>query len=502
MKYLTPLILALAAACSGSAKQPNILFIAVDDLKPILGVYGTPIPTPNIDRIADRGTTFLNAHCQQAICAPSRASLMTGKRPDGTGVWDLKTKLREAMPGALTLPEYLQTLGYHTAGVGKIFDPRSVDKGGDSPSWSQPYRQTWHLQYDEVTGKPAAHYHNPKSRTAAKEAEAAGKSSWSAVNRYLLQQDAWPAWEAEAVPDDAYDDGAIAAYAVDELGKLAAREEPFFFAVGFKKPHLPFVAPKKYWDIFDPDGIELADFQRQALNGPNIAYHSWNELRSYSGIPQRGPVDEATEKQLIHGYYACVAYIDAQVGKILDQLEALDLNEDTIVVFWGDHGFHLGDHGLWCKHSNFEQATRVPLIIAPHQGRRGRTTGMPVELIDLFPTLVELAGLPQPENLDGLSLVPTLQRGKEDLRDFAVSQFPRGSAMGYALRTGRFRFVAWYKTEGEAADGKGEVMATELFDYKNDPLETRNLAGEPQYAQISAELQARLSEFLQDYAAR
>jgi iduronate 2-sulfatase len=504
LKCLLPLTFVLAAGVS-AADKPNILFIAIDDLKPMVAAYGENIPTPAFDRIAAQGTTFLNAHCQQAVCGPSRASLMTGKRPDYTRVWDLQTEIRSIHPDILTLPQYMKSHGYFSAGVGKIYDPRSVDKGADTASWSQPYRQTWHLKYDATTGKPSAHYQDPRIKELATEAEAMGEKGWGPINRYLLKKDAWPAVEAVDVPDDAYDDGAIAAYAVSELAKLATRDEPFFFAVGFKKPHLPFVAPKKYWDLFDRESLELALFQRQAVNSPDLAYHNWPELRSYSGIPAEGELDEATQRELIHGYYACVAYIDAQIGKIIDQLDTLDLADDTIIVLWGDHGFHLGDHGLWCKHSNLEHATRVPLIIAAPQGKAGQLSTMPVELIDIFPTLCDLTDLELPTHLDGVSLAPVLTEGAGNIREFAVSQYPRSGHMGYALRTERFRYVAWYENLGkddEAADGSGTPVATELYDYKHDPRETRNLANEIVYAEISAELGTKLTQFLQDYSKK
>ncbi len=486
-----------------AADRPNVLFIAIDDLKPLIGTYGEAVPTPAIDRIAAQGTTFLNAHSQQAVCGPSRASLMTGKRPDFTQVWDLKTKIREINPDIVTIPQHFKTHGYHTAGVGKIYDPRSVDKGADAASWSQPYKQTWHLKYNEATGKPTGHYQSSKSKALAAEAEAKGKKGWNSVNKYLFANDGWPAVESEDVPDDAYDDGAIGAYAVKELNELAQRDEPFFLAVGFKKPHLPFVAPKKYWNLFDRDSLDLAAFQRKALNSPDIAYHNSEELRAYNGVPATGALDEATQRKLIHGYYACIAYIDAQIAKILDQLKALDLDDNTIIILWGDHGFHLGDHGLWCKHTNFENATRVPLIISAPQSKRNTTSTMPVELTDLFPTLCELAEIETPNNLDGVSLVATLNKGNDDIREFALSQYPRYQHMGYALRTERFRYVAWYANQkDQGADGHTAPVSTELYDYKLDPLEKRNLANEAAYAEISQDLGTQLTQFLQHYTQK
>ncbi len=471
-----------------AADKPNILFIAIDDLKPTIGAYSETLPTPAMDRIAAQGTTFLNAHCQQAVCGPSRASVMTGKYPDFTRVWNLKTKIRDIHPNILTLSQHFKNNGYYAVGMGKIYDPRSVDKGGDTRSWSNPYTQTWHLNYNPVTGKPTGHYHNAKSKQIAAKL---GNSKWNALNKKLFKSDAWPVVEAEAVPDDAYDDGAIAAHAVTTLTELARKKQPFFLAVGFKKPHLPFVAPKKYWDLFDPQAIELAPYQQAPSGAPSYALHNSSELRSYNGIPPKGSIDEATQRKLIHGYYACVAYIDAQIGKILDQLDQLGLAENTIIALWGDHGWHLGDHGLWCKHTNYEQATRVPLIISK-PGGNAQTTRMPAELTDLFPTLCELAGIQIPDTLDGTSLAPSIHNKKNLTRKFAISQFPRGKKMGYALRNERYRFVAWFETGGTGAKPGQRITATELYDYATDPLEQRNLSKDPKYKTTVAQLSKQL----------
>ena len=476
-----------------AAERPNVLFIAVDDLKPTLGAYTDEVPTPSIDRLAAQGTTFQNAHCQQAVCGPSRASLMTGKYPDFTRVWDLKTQIRDIHPDIVTLPQYFKQQGYITSGVGKIYDPRTVDKEADKVSWSERYAQTWHLDYNAETGKPIGHYHNAKSKALAAEAEAQGMTGWSPINKYLFNNDGWPVVESEDLPDDAYDDGAIAKYAVKELAKLAKKEDPFFLAVGFKKPHLPFVAPTKYWELFDRDAIKLAPFQEHAEGSPTYAWHDSNELRSYNGVPASGPLDEATQRKLIHGYYASVAYIDALIGTILDQLEALNLDDNTVIVFWGDHGWHLGDHGIWCKHTNYEQATRVPLIITT-PGAQKQDSNMPAELVDLFPTLCDLAGLPKPNNLDGVSLAPTITAENHSVRAVALSQFPRGSKMGYALRSERFRYIAWYEVGKNDGAQKGDtITATELYDYQVDPLEKRNRVNDPEYAKVVAAMQQELS---------
>ena len=478
-----------------TAKGPNILFIAVDDLKPTFGAYGSVVSTPAMDRIAAQGTTFLNAHCQQAVCGPSRASLMTGKYPDFTKVWDLKTKIRDIRPNILTLTQHFKNNGYHAVGMGKIFDPRSVDQGSDKRSWSEPYTQNGHLNYNSVTGEPIGHYHNPKSKSIAAGLE---NTNWNAVNRKLFENDAWFTVEAEDVPDDAYYDGAIAAHAVGTLSRLATKKQPFFLAIGFKKPHLPFVAPKRYWDIFNRETIELAPYQKAPKGAPSYALHDSSELRSYNGVPVQGPIDADTQRELIHGYYACVAYIDAQIGKILDQLERLGLAENTIIALWGDHGWHLGDHGLWCKHTNYEQATRVPLIISA-PGNKAQTTSMPAELVDLYPTLCDLAGIQIPDDLDGTSLAPTIQDKNQLTREFAISQFPRGQRMGYALRNERYRLVAWFNTSGDGAKPGDPIHATELYDYTEDPLEQKNLSNDPQYKPVVTQLSNKLFSIIKTF---
>jgi arylsulfatase A-like enzyme len=484
----------------GAKEQPrrkNILFIAVDDLKPVLGAYGEQTHTPAMDKLAGNGTLFLNAHCQQAVCGPTRASLLTGMRPDYTRVWDLKTQIRDIRPDIVTLPQHFKANGYVTAGVGKIFDPRTVDSGVDTVSWSLPFGKTWELDFDATHGPAAAHYQDPAIKALAAEAEANGISGWGKLNKYLLERDAWPAYESADVPDNAYDDGAIADKGVQWIGELSAGDQPFFIAVGFKKPHLPFVAPKKYWDLYDRDSIELAGFQKRAEGSPGFAYHTFPELRSYCGIPAKGAVDPELQRTLIHGYYACVSYIDAQVAKLMKALEEAGVADETVIVLWGDHGFHLGDHGLWCKHTNYEQATRVPLIFAGPGVREGLRNTSPVEFLDIFPTLCDLAGIDSIDTLQGTSLGPLLEGSKARVKPYAVSQYPRPGKMGYALRTERYRYVAWYKTaDGVVPDGSQAPVGEELFDYGADPQERVNLIGNKTYADKVPKLRGALQDFL------
>lgn len=502
MKRLLMSLLLLSTAAL--AEKPNILFIAVDDLKPMLGCYGDPdIKTPNIDKLAKRGTVFLNNACQQSVCAPSRASLMTGTYPDTTKVYDLKTQIREANPDTLTLPEYFRSQGYQTTGAGKIYDPRSVDNNFDEKSWSQPFRQHGPDEYyAKGYKKPKLGHHDPEVEKQNRELKTYMKKNDIKKSDKKVYQDLLlkfpkvkPLTECLDVPDAAYDDGAFAQCALAQMKKLNKEAKPFFLAVGFKKPHLPFVAPKKYWDLYDPDDIELAEFQEMPKNAPDFAFQdSWELRGSYSGVAP-GPIPAAQQREMIHGYRACVTYIDAQVGLLLDQLKALGLDKNTVVVLWGDHGFHLGDHGMFCKHSNYEQAVRSPLIFAvPGQKAKGTKTESPSEFVDIFPTLCELAGLPIPGSVEGKSLVSILGNPEAMVREAAMEQFPRNDMMGYTLRDKRYRYVKWVKNDYKNGGVHGPTVATELYDYKVDPLETENLVSHPEYKDVVATFEKRFRE--------
>ncbi len=494
IKQLT-VFLSLAGFAACGEPKPNILFIGVDDLKPMLGCYGDPdILTPHIDKLASKGTVFLNNACQQAVCAPSRASLMTGTYPDTTKVYDLKTQMREAKPDTLTLPEYLRRHGYETTGCGKIYDPRSVDDSFDAPSWSQPFLQNVPSEYlAQGFDKSEGGYHDPevkKQNMALKEylkANGIKKSDKKATEAASQQfPKVKPLTECLDLPDDAYDDGAFANCAIAQMEKLAKGGKPFFLAVGFKKPHLPFVAPATYWDLYDPAKIQLAPFQKLPAGAPEFAYQdSWEIRGSYSGVPLEGPIPEAMQREMIHGYRACVSYTDAQIGKVLAKLDALGLAENTIVVLWGDHGWHLGDHGMFCKHTNYEQAVRSPLIFAtPKQKTKGAKTVAPSEFVDIFPTLCDLAGVPVPKGIEGLSLTTILDDPSASVREAAMGQFPRHQSMGYTLRDPRYRYVKWV---GEAG---GALLATELYDLEKDPLETVNQASNPEFADVVARFES------------
>ena len=483
--------------------RPNILMIAVDDLKPMLGCYGDEeILTPHLDQLAERGTVFLNNACQQSVCAPSRVSLMTGTYPDTTKVYDLKTQMREANPQTLTLPEYLVEQGYETTGTGKIYDPRSVDKQYDAASWSQPFRlYKVDAFFAEGHPQPKGGYHDlevgkqKKAMKAYMKKNAIEPSQRNAYQQLLVRFPmVKPLTECLDLPDDAYEDGAFAKSAIQQMEVLAKGDKPFFLAVGFKKPHLPFVAPKKYWDLYDRSTIQLAEFQQMPKGAPDFAFQdSWELRGSYSNV-KPGPIPAEQQRKMIHGYRACVSYIDAQVGLVLGKLKELGLEKNTIIVFWGDHGFHLGDHGMFCKHSNYEQAVRAPLIFAaPSQTMKGMTTESPSELVDIFPTLCELAGIPIPTRVEGTSLVPILHNPNAIVRESAMEQYSRKNIMGYTLRDKRYRYIKWVKkkTQGEVY---GAAVATELYDYAADPLETVNQAANPEYAAVVEKFEAQFRE--------
>ena len=470
----------MATACvqarPGHAR-PNVLFIAVDDLKPLLGCYGDKtIKSPNIDRLSARGVLFERAYCNQAVCAPSRNALMTGLRPQTLGIYDLGTNFRNAVPDAVTLPQSFMKAGYRTEAIGKIMH---VGQGNheDAASWSVP-----HVHPSGGYASQAAIAERRKQMREARDRGVAAKDIGTQVKG--------PATESAAVPDNAYGDGKIADEAIKRLQAAKAKPgQPFFLALGFYKPHLPFSAPKKYWDLYNPAVFRLAQPQTPPQGAPAFAPQYGGELRQYAGIPKRGPLPDALQRHLIHGYHAAASYADAQVGRVLDALDATGLSKNTIIVLWGDHGWHLGDHGMWCKHTNYEQAARIPLIVAAPGLKRGIRTSSLVETVDLYPTLCELAGVAPPaaQKLEGISLVPILKDPRARTRESIIHVYPRGEVLGRAIRTARHRLVEW-KKPGAPAD----TAAFELYDYQTDPLETRNLAAEQ--PQVLAQLRAILAQ--------
>jgi arylsulfatase A-like enzyme len=482
------------------SQKKNILFIAIDDMKPILGAYGDDFAiSPNIDKLADEGVVFDNNHCQYAVCGPSRASLLSGQRPDQTKILDLKTKIRAKRPNVTTLPQHFKQSGYNTYGVGKIYDPRSVDKKQDEPSWTK-YILPNQLKYHEgYKGPELSYYQKPENRKRIAELrkEAIDKEiPKKKRNKYIMKRFK-PAYENADVPDDAYQDGAIVNSGIELMKEAKNNGKPFFLAVGFKRPHLPFNAPTKYWDMYDESKVPLAEFQQKVLGGYKKAYHSSPELRTYN-IPgytyeiEQGlvKIPEKYQRTLIHGYYAATTYIDAQVGKLMAELKKQGLDKNTIVILWGDHGWHLGDHSLWNKHSDFEQATRSPMIIMDPSIGKKITVTTPTEFVDIYPTLCDLAGIDAPNNLAGTTLKPLIDGSKTRVKKYAVSEITRGKIIGYTLRYDRYRLTTWVGNNPRYAKklNKNNILAEELYDYKTDPLETVNLAKDPKYKDIIKEL--------------
>ena len=485
----------------GGKKRPNILFIVVDDLKPVLECYGnTDVKTPGMDKLAQEGVMFENAYCQQAVCAPSRISFFTGKRPDRTKVFDLHTHMRDMNPDIITAPQFFKSYGYTTVGLGKLMHGA---KRNDPVSWSIHYKKDEKLKYAEGYSCPAVDkYQNPEIIKLVNQANEQNLN-WRKTKKLLQENNLYPSTECLDVPDDAYADGAIAEQGIRYMKNLSKKGAPFFLALGFHKPHLPFAAPKKYWDMYKEDEIKTAAFQKHSENSPAFAYHTWGELRAYSDIPNEGGLPINKQKQVIHGYWASVSYVDAQVAKVLKALKELGLEENTIVVLWGDHGWHLGDHALWCKHSNFEQATKVPFIIkAPGYAKNKKASTM-TELVDVFPTLAEYAGLKIPNYLEGKSLIPVLKNPETQIKDYAISQYFRGkNIMGYSLRTKRYRLTLWLKGDFKHEDlfRNPNIAAIELYDYEKDPLEKVSLANDPKYSEIKEELKTKLLKLLNEQA--
>ena len=436
------------------ADRPNVLFIAIDDMRPMLGAYGyEEIKSPNIDKLASQGTVFLNAACQFPVCGPSRASILTGLRPETTGIMDLKTKMRDINPDIVTLPQHFKNNGYTTASAGKIFDPRCVDSRakGDEISWSLPYMEG---PKSDVPPMPSSKY---------------------VTGNYDL-------------PDEAFPDGRILKGGLEYLAKVAGKDEPFFLAVGFKKPHLPFIAPKRFWDMYDPDKIKLEEYQKPARN--NSGYGNWSsgETRGYGGVPKEGIVPDDIQRNMIHGYRACVSWVDFLIGKLLAELDATGERDNTIIVLWGDHGFHLGDHGIWGKHTTFEEAIRAPLLIIDPRIGKSIKTEAPVEFTDVYPTLCELAGLPAPELTHGMSLVECLSDKSVTPRTISTAIHKAGGAYGYTVRSKRFRYIEWIDTKS------AKLVGRDLFDFEKDPLGKENMAVNPEYKDVVEYLSSQLHE--------
>lgn len=473
--YVCCLFLHVLVGGAVADEAPNVLFIAIDDLRPALGCYGDPLAqSPNIDRLASEGRLFQGAYAQQAVCGPSRASLMTGRVPDAIRVWHNRHLFRDTLPDAVTLPQLFKQHGYHTVSIGKTFSGNPKEE--DPASWSEPF---------VLRGEGWETYADPES------VRGSGKGL---------------PYEAADVPDEGYIEGKMTRMAVERLAQFKQAQQPFFLAVGYFKPHLPFNAPKRYWDMYDPAQFALQDQAEEVDGAPKLAYHTHRELGGYVGVPKDEDVTEAEALALRHGYYACVSYVDAQVGKLLEALEDLDLARNTLVVLWGDHGFALGEVSRWCKGTNFEVDTRVPLIVrVPGMSAPGVPTPSLVELVDIYPTLAEIAGLPAPNDLDGRSFAALLENPAALAREAVVSQFTRPwnarepEVMGYSIRSQAYRYTRWIEWE------EGAVLAEEFYDYTDEhsvetngasSFEIRNVVDDPRQGHALERMRSMLDQRL------
>ncbi len=462
----------------GAAESPNVLFIVADDLNCAIEPYGDAAAiTPNLNRLAARGVVFDRAYCQQAVCNPSRSSFLTGLRPNTVGVDDLRKYFRDTVDrsrSVVTLPEHFLRAGYFCQNFGKMF--HNMGDTQDRRSWS----------VDEVLHK------GPHSEDTVYRSKAG--------NRKLSIKA--PVTEAHDVPDTAYRDGVIAELAAEAIRSHPPAGKPFFLGVGFWRPHLPFVAPKKYWDMYDFDNVLMPVPADPPIDAPTIALHESREIAGYGDKRTSDTFSSEDIRRFRHGYYASISFLDAQVGKLLDALENSPHADNTIVVFTSDHGFHIGEHSLWGKTTNFELDARVPLIIASPQytETRGNHTSAICELIDLYPTLAELANIPVGDalGLEGASQVPVLKNLDADVKHFALTQHQQpfyGSsknweAIGYSLRNARWRYTEWRSIRD------GDVVATELYDYSSNPNETRNVAGLERYSNVVESLSSQLNTLM------
>ncbi len=462
-------LLLLVPLFAHGKNNKNILFIAIDDLRPALGCFDDPIAkTPCLDSFAEKGIVFKNTYCQQAVSGPSRASLLTGLYPDQIGVTDLKTHFREKCPDIITLPQFFKNNGYHAAGIGKIFhgSPRTQD----SLSWTVP-------PLYNLAGKKEE-YLLPQNQTGRKEA----------------------AVEVPDADEHRFIDGKVTREALTALEQFGKSGTPFFLAVGYIKPHLPFSMPRKYWEWYDDTDFRPVHTRASNLATiPSIAFHNSEELRGYTDINNSGELAEDKAWELLRGYYACVSFIDAQIGMLLTQLKTMNLDKNTVVVIWGDNGFHWGEQGMWCKSTNFEAACKVPLLIYdPEHSADPQVIENHVELIDIYPTLLEMCGFNSLNHLSGESLLPLITN-KEDGKERAFSQFPRPynavhsstnqTHMGYSVRVRDWRCTLWYDIVS------GKITDRELYYLPNKESEQKNLSGLVEYSRREKELSSMIEAF-------
>jgi iduronate 2-sulfatase len=484
--------------------KPNVIFISIDDLRPALGAYDDPAAiTPHLDQFAKEGMIFRQAFCQSAVCAPSRASLMTGLRPDSTRVWHLGDKFREINPSAVTMPQHFADHGYHTINIGKIFHNYMPD----SMSWNEPDLRPQRFLKEEWLGRDGETFYISEEVNASQAVKRDSLLKLQPV-RYADGWNTGPAWEAADVHDTMYFDGAQNELAKKSISRLVGGDKPFYLGLGYFRPHLPFAVPKKYWDLYHADSIPLADNPQIPKDAPAWTMNSMYELRHYDGFEHIGhpnssfEMNKDTAKILKHGYYASVSYVDALFGDLVQHLKKEGIYENSIIVVWGDHGWKLGDHNSWGKMTNYNIDLEVPLLIRyPDQQKRGVSSEQLVELVDLFPSLCDLAGISKPDYLQGLSFVPLLEHPDKAWKKAVFSQFHRrpkvakdgGRYMGYSMNTKDYHYIEWYKWDAKSGE-RLDYVASELYDRINDPFENRNLGNDHDYAATIKSLSSILAD--------
>ena len=447
---------------SNTQKKYNVLFISVDDLRPELGCYGLAhIHSPNIDKLASTGYVFKNAYCQVPVCGASRSSLLTGLLPTPSRFVNYHARMDKEAPGVTTLPMHFKNNGYYTINYGKV----SHWPDDQQESWrEEPLRPDWQKLADGSWSYEGWHDYQTEHNLK--------------LDKTLPRKAGLP-YENADVADSAYADGKTIQMAIRKLEELKQLNQPFFFGVGILKPHLPFNAPKKYWDVYSEDAIELATNPEVPENAPRQAIPNWGELRAYAGVPETGPVPDSLNIKLVHGYYACVSYVDALIGDLLEQLEKTGLDKNTIVVLWSDHGYFLGEHGFWCKHSLYELATRVPLIIKTPDNNESKYLNSVVELIDLYPTLCEMNNLPIPKHIQGKSFTEAFSNPEYKHKDYAYSRYFGGES----IKKDGFRYTCYYNKENN-------VISEMLYNLQTDPGENINISSESGFQPVKAEYKA------------
>ena len=473
----------------------NVLFLVVDDLRAQLGAYqgsGCCFPssisptmiTPNMDKLARKSLLLKRAYVQQALCSPSRTSVMTGRRPDTTHVYDLESYWRTVGGNFTTLPQYFKQNGYLSVGMGKIYHQGSASGNGDPDSWSEPF--------------------------------------WDGVANFERRGISWRSIKDGRLNNMSLIDEQIADRAVEVMLKASkdakSGDKPFFLAVGFHKPHLPFVVPESYLNKYPEANISLPNNAYAPIDMPEVAWQRWAELRAYQDIADLGvsgdinaTLPDATVKALRRAYYAAITWVDHQIGRVVDELTTLGLEKDTVIALWGDHGFQLGEHGGWCKQTNFELTTHAPMMIhIPGQtdlGSAGIISEQLVEFVDLFPTIVEAAGLGQVDLCpvdssntqlcrEGLSLVPLIMEPDKALKNASFSQSPKNNnqVMGYTMRTNQYRYTEWVDFDKASYTPlwNNVLQGVELYDHFVDADENYNKASDPKYSSVKVDLNAAL----------